>query len=457
LRPGAHLAALALVFSIAAAEETAGHHESRLDDNPRPLQTDTFPARPAPIVQIGQNPFLGNGYIAPGFQTPTGAVWQPVFIVYGTMRSALQSTDNGAVQNTEWVNRLDLFGNLYLTPTERILVGLRPLDEDGKFTGYQFKPRANRGSLNQFNSEVSTLFFEGDFGELFPRLDPLDRKSLDYGFSVGRQPLSVQDGIMINNTIDSIGVTRSSMFLFGSTASHVTALYGWNRVSRNNNIRDHDARLFLLSAAADYAFAGTFEADLAYVSSSRKNGGDGFFAGAGMTRRFGKINSTIRINSSWAIDRQSAAVSTGTLLFTQWSYSPPHTNNNLYLDGFWGIDQYSSAARGADAGGPLGQTGILFAAVGLGNYGAALGNRANSTVGSAIGYQMFFQQNRRQLTLEVGGRTDTDSTNQGAAAAGLRLQQAVGRHLIVQADAFVASRENLPTAGGGRVELMVKF
>ena len=57
--------------------------------------------------------------------------------MYGTARTALQTFDDGERQITEWANRLDLFGNLQLTGTERLLIGIRPLDEEGEFSGYQ--------------------------------------------------------------------------------------------------------------------------------------------------------------------------------------------------------------------------------------------------------------------------------------------------------------------------------
>ena len=444
---------------VSTAFSDATDASGRLSDQPIPLQTATFPARPAPIVEIGQNPFLGSGYIAPGFISPTGAVWQPVFIVYGTARSALQTFDTGSTQDTEWANRLDLFGNLYLTPTERILVGMRPLDNlngNGLFSGYQFHPEKTRGWTNGLNYHLTTLFFEGDFGQLFPKLDPYDRKSLDYGFAIGRQTLNFEDGMMINDTIDSFGVTRSSLFLFGSSAAHVTALYGWGNLHRNNNVLEENAHLWLLSSAADYTF-GTIQADLAYVDSDRNSGGDGLYFGTGLVRRFGKINCTVRVNTSEAFQGDNAQVSTGTLVFNQLSYSPVGTLNNLYLDTFWGIRRYASAARAPDAGGPLGDTGLLFAAVGLGRYGAPLGNRANDAIGSAAGYQMFFQGNRRQLTFEVGGRGATDGSDQSMAAAATRFQQAIGRHLILILDAFVLETQNHDHGYGGRTEILCKF
>lgn len=449
LRPVIALSALAGGTAHAAKE-------SRLSDQPIPLQTEGFPERPAPLIEIGQNPFLGSGYIAPGFVTPTGAVWQPVFIAYGTLRSGLQTFDGGpGVQTTEWANRLDLFGNLYLTPTERILIGFRPLDKNGNFSGYRYKHPTDDGWQNRLNGNITTLFFEGDFGELFPNLDPHDRRSLDYGFSVGRQPLNFQDGIMINDVVDAIGITRSSLFLFGSSAAHITALYGWNEVN-HGAFEDNDAHFFLLSAAADYRFA-TIEADLAYVPSDNPAIGDGLFAGFAYIARFGKISSTTRLNFSWALENESAFLQDGVLLFQQFNYTPARSHDNLYLSLFAGFDNYRSAARSPDAGGPLGQTGLLFAAVGLGTYGAPLGNFADESVGAAVGYQMFLDERRRQINFEIGSRASTDSSNASSTAAGVRYQQAFGRHIIWQADTFGVLHEGADNGYGFRTEIIYKF
>jgi hypothetical protein len=453
---GRGLVAASLFAASVSASFANESSESRFSDKPIPLQLDTFPARPAPLVQIGQNPFLGTGYIAPGVTLPTGAVWQPVFIAYGTLRSAVQTFDSGpGLQTTEWANRLDLFGNLYLTPTERILIGLRPLDKNSQFSGYRFKHPIDEGWQDQLNGNIRTLFFEGDFGELFPKLDPHDRRRLDYGFSIGRQPLNFQDGIMINDVIDAVGVTRSSLFLFGSSAAHVTALYGWGQVDHGAK-RDRDAQFLLLSGAADYEHA-TIEADLAYVPTGNGANTDALFAGFGYIRRFGKISSTSRVNISWALERETANQKNGTLLFQQFNYMPAHSDDNLYLDLFLGIDNYRSAARASDAGGPLGQTGILFAAVGLGNYGAPLGNTADRSAGGALGYQMFFNAHRQQVSFEVGGRTRTDISGVGAYAAGARYQQGMGRHLIWVLDAFGVINEIKDDGFGLRSEIQYKF
>ena len=446
-----------------------GSHGSALSDKPAPLKLQGFPERPKPIIEIGQNPFLGKGPIAPGFELPTGAVWQPVFIVFGTGRMALQTFDNGLGQITDWANRLDLYGNLYLTPTERILIGFRPVDKVSlnsdsdpfRYSGYRFEPRD--GPQNGLNAYVTTLFFEGDFGELFPNFDPNDRKSIDFQFAIGRQPLSFQDGIMINeDLIDAFGITRTSLFVFGASSVRTTALFAWNELNRNNNVRESSAKLFGFFNTADYAF-GTYDLDFAYVNAEGDTGGDGFYVGLGATQRLGLINSTFRVNSSVALDKETPAVSTGTLLFAQLSTTLPNSKNIVYLDAFFGIDDYSSAARGPDRGGPLGQTGILFAAQGIGSYGAPLGNRANSSAGGALGYQMFLGGTDRQLTFEVGGRATYDhvrffeaSQPDSFAMAG-RYQIKLDQHSVLIFDAFVGFPEDRDTAYGFRTEWLLKF
>jgi len=90
-----------------------------------------IPDRPKLMIELG-DAFLGTGRLNPGFQVPIiGAVWQPRLWSYFISRTALQSFDNGAAgadRETEIANRTDLYVNLQLTGTEKILLGLRPFD-----------------------------------------------------------------------------------------------------------------------------------------------------------------------------------------------------------------------------------------------------------------------------------------------------------------------------------------
>ena len=431
--------------------------DDRFSDKPIPLQSNNFPERPKPIIEIGQNQFLGQGAIASGIRLPTGAVWQPAFLVFGTDRTAIQSFDDGKNRFSEIATRLDIFGNLYLTPTERIVIGFRPLDRDADYTMYSFHPHTVPDT--DFNGNVHTLYFQGDFGEIFPNLDPKDTKSLDYGFAVGRQPLRFEDGIMINDdSVDAIGITRSSLFALGASALRTTALFAWGQLNRNDNIKDDSAKLVGLFTTADYRVS-TVDVDLAYVNGRE---GDGFYAGVGATQRFfGHLNTTFRANTSVALDRESPAVSTGTLLFGQFSTTLPHGNDVAYLNTFWGIREYSSAARDPDSGGPLLQTGILYTSQALGRYGAPLGTRADDALGFALGWQHFPNNNPdQQIVVEIGARQSTARPDYfgepSGPAAAVRFQRKISQHCVIIYDAFVGYPGEGPS-WGLRSELLVKF
>jgi len=411
---------------------------------------------------FGGSPFLGRGEIDKGFETPTGAIWQPVFLLYGTYRTALQVFDGGRGGSTsEWANRLDLFGNLYLTPTERILIGVRPFDNNGNFSGYEFNGPGKRRGYEELNFRISTFYFEGDFGELFPNLDPDDEKNLDYGFAIGRQPMNFQGGILVNDVIDAVGISRASLFVLGSSATRATVYFGFNDIHRNSN-RDSNANLYGFSMASDYD-KSTFEFDAVYVDGNNSDGGDGLHIGFGHTRRYGHWNSTARVNVSRALNGESAAVSSGTLVTHELSRTVPWNEDIVYLNTFYGDDDYASAARDPSTGGPLGPMGILYASAGLGSYGAPLGNRVGDTVGFALGYQHFLngKYSKKQVIVELAGRTGTDNDEASSLGLGFRYQQAMGRHAILQFEGFAAHYDDATrvddTGYGIRSEFIWKF
>jgi hypothetical protein len=451
--------ALLTFFSSEFSGTPGGEHSSAFSDTPIALKP--VPERPKPLLELGENNFLGSGAISPGFTIPTGAVWQPFLVLYGNGRSAFQIFDSGVYKSqiTEEVNSLDLFANLYLTPTERIVLGIRPLEQNGDFAGYRFFPHASpEGNLN---GSIHTLFFEGDFGELFPKLDPNDTRSIDYGFAVGRQPLSIQDGIMINDdAIDAASITRTSLFGLGASALRSTLMFGWNEINRNDDITDNRAKLIGFFNSADYSI-GTVAFDAAYVNS---RDADGLNLGLGLIKRyFGLLSTTFRVNTSFALDKPSAEASNGTLLTGQLSTVLPYGEDIVYLDGYWGIDNYSSADRGPDAAGPLGSTGILFANPDLGHYASPLGDRPNSSVGGALGFQKYLGSPDRQIVLEIGGRTATRVPAYFAAsepnefALGARYQMKLNQHMILIFDSFVGFPQDRGTSYGFRTELSYKF
>ena len=450
----------ALLFGAGAGKAA---DKLELSDEPIEMKSEEdFPDRVAPLVEVGPG-FLSPGKLSDGFELPTGAVWTPALYVYGDYRTALNYFDDGRGDPVaEWANRLDLTANLRLSGTERIVLGMSPLRDEAQFSGYTFEPDRREGWDNAFNSDITTLFFEGEIGEIFPEVDPGDRGFLDLGVAVGRQPLFFQEGQLVNDSMDALAVTRDQIFIPGVSIDHkVTALWAWNDVNRHDNREDRDAQLFGLFTEGDWG-ESTVQIDGAFVAGG-DNGADndGVFVGVGSTQRLvlfnQTVNSSVRANVSQALDEESPDVRDGALLFGEFSITPHGTDNLLYTNLFWGIDDYTSAARSETAGGPLGGTGVLFAAVGLGRYGSPLSNDPANAAGGAVGYQMFFNNERTQLIAEAGGRVGTAGQDRDAAAFGLRIEQALGNRFVIRADAFVSGREGRDPGAGARTEFVTRF
>ncbi|MBX2819764.1 MAG: hypothetical protein KTR29_08790 [Rhodothermaceae bacterium] len=468
-----------------------GKGESRYSDKCIPLAD--LPDRPKPLLELGE-PFLGTGTLKQGIRLPTGAVWQPAFLAFGTLRSAVQSQqltfqDSDVERSlSEAAFRLDLFGNLYLTSTERVVIGFRPLDQDGAFTRYTFDsdpeipdpdcdPFTEICGPEEFQDELNfgirSLFFEGDLGELFPAADWADKKGLDIGISVGRQPLSFQDGLLINeDAIDAVGLTRANLKFKGLVNVRVTGLFAWGDIDRTlipispeealligvpldeqeaivsalgRNTGDGSATLFGIFTETDTRKT-TIEADIIFVSADDLQG-DGLFAGLSGTRRYGRFSNTWRAVGSFTVGDEGLRNSQGYVFTNQFSWTPHHSHNHVYINLFGGIDAYRSAARGPAAGGPLGLVGVLYSAVGIGRFPAALSNQADDAVGGAFGYQFFFKHTRQQLILEVGGRyrykapetfdgIPLEDYLQTQIAGGGRYQIAVARRGVLVFDLF---------------------
>ncbi len=438
------------------------HPETELSDIAIGLQP--IPPRPPLLVEWNEL-FLGTGFLAQGIETHTGAIWRPAFWVFGEARTGFQYFDRGT-PTTEWANRLDLFGQINLSGTERILVGVRPLDEESsglrRFSGYDFK---TGDSIDGLNTNVQTLFFEGDFGEIFPNLDPYDTRMLDYGFSVGRMPLLAQQGLLINeDMIDAVTVTRNTLYGHGNLNLRMTGVYAWRGLNRNSptgrtNEFDTGSRMVALLTESDFA-KRTVNIDATYVEGSDGFGNLFAFGISAIRRHHGyhnTYNTSLHLLASIPEGQTTDFADQGELLFAQTSWTPHHTEDLIYLNGFWAIDQFTSTARGPTMGGPLGQTGILFAGIELGRYTAPIAVRTDNLAGASLGYQMFFDHTRQQLIWEIGGVKETKGVSRGAIGTALRYQKAIGQHSIVVVDGFVSKLEGQRVAQGLRTEWRVKF
>jgi len=430
----------------------------RLSDEPIPLQLDGFPERPRPIVDWG-NDFLGSGTLWPGFLLPTGAVWQPALVAFGQWRNAAQSVDDGFDQRTELRTRLDLFFNLSFSGSERLVVGFRPLDHDGSFTRYVIDGD-DEGFQDELNGEIAMLFFEGDFGEIFPELSVDDFRRTDIGFSVGRQPLVFQEGYLVQDVPDALGVTRNTLMPSQTSNLRLTFLGAWNEIHRLG-VEDDDAALLGLFTSTDTR-PSTIDADVVYLSSDGELG-DQVGVGVSFVQRLGSMSSSFRLLSSYGLDDPMIdgveASLDGSLAVAELGWTPHRSLDYVYVNPFIAVDDYVPVARAPGIGGPLAGIGIGFAGSGLG-FDGPLSSESSDVAGVAIGYQKFMNDTRSQLIFELGGRVGLDAGIEDQAAATVRWQQALRKHYVFLVDGFFGWRDRDSaddTLIGGRVELVTKF
>ena len=451
-----------LCFSLPAFADwyPLGHTEdvpAFSDEHIQLLAPSDTGSRPA-LIYEGGDLFLGVGDLYEGFETPWGAIWQPQLWIFGTMRSSLHMFDNGSANSTasEWANRLDLYANVQLTGTEKFIIGVRPLDknEPSKFSRVAFND--NRGSgQSEFNMDIRTMFFEGDLGSLFPKLDPSGTTWLDYGFSVGRQLLQFQEGIMLNDEVDSIGIVRNNIHLPGIPSLRSSLVWGWNELGRSDAERDDRANMFGLFNSWDMQTT-SWNLDLVYVTDEDAVG-DGYHMGISAIQRIGLFSTAFRINSSISEDNDNAEVGTGTLYSAEISFTPKRSDDIVYFNSFIAAGNFTQVGREPVVGGPLGALGILFASPSLGNFGSEMISFADDVAGFATGYQAFWNHHRTSLTLEVAGRKDTSGERFDDIAFGFEFRQRLAQRIQLQIDSHYTVQEKRSDGYGLRTEILYQF
>ena len=456
------LSAYADWYPLGHTEDVPAFSEEHIQLLP-PSDTGTRPA----LIYEGGDAFLGVGDLYEGFETPWGAVWQPQLWIFGTMRSSVHMYDNSSANSTasEWANRLDLYANIQLTGTEKFIIGIRPLDknEPSKFSRVAFND--NRGDgRSEFNGDIRTMFFEGDLGSLFPRLDPEGTSWLDYGFSVGRQLLQFQEGIMLNDEVDAIALIRNNIHLPGIPGLRSSFVWGWNDLGRSDAERDDRANMFGLFNSADTQKT-YWNLDLVYVTDEDAVG-DSYHIGLSAIQRIGFYSTAFRINTSIAEEDDNAEVGTGTLYSAEFSFTPKRSDDIVYFNAYFASGKFTQVGREPVVGGPLGALGILFASPSIGNFGSEMISFANDVAGFAMGYQAFWNHHRTNLTLELATRIDTSdkgciTTGRGKRcddiAIGFEFRQRLAQRIQLQIDSHYTVQEKRSNGYGLRTEILYQF
>jgi hypothetical protein len=152
----------------------------------------------------------------------------------------------------------------------------------------------------------------------------------------------------------------------------------------------------------------------------------------------------------------------GVLLLSENSLITSSPSNIVpYLNLFAGFDRPQSAARAAQAGGVLRNTGILFETDNLTNY-PTLDATANNTFGAALGVNLLSNNFNQQLVLETAmlGVMDEAANRQATAAQygfGARYQLPLTHSVLLRADAMYGFLVDSSDIHGVRLEIRRKF
>ena len=295
-------------------------------------------------------------------------------------------------------------------------------------------------------------------------MDPRGTSSLDYGFAVGRQFLQFQRGILINDTVDSVGLVRNNIRFWGLTNVRSTYIWGWNELGRSNGqdtgLRDapqnnQTAHLFGWFNSVDTAFS-TYNLDMIHIADSAQDG-DGYYFGISAIQRLGHYNTALRVHSSFAEGANNAKVGTGTMVSLEVSWTPAYSDDIVYINSFVVGGNYTQAGREPIVGGPLAPLGILFASPSLGNFLSELSSFTDDVAGMAIGYEAFWKNHRRSLTLELAGRIDTGGSGFNDAAVGFECRHRLAQRIQLTLESSYSLLEKRDNGHTFRAELLYRF
>jgi hypothetical protein len=394
----------------------------------------------------------------------------PALSVYGDWRSAVAWNDNGAGELGQVATRLNLDIDLKLTSTERLHALIRPLDQGGRFTRFEFSGDDDEAGVRVTDLNLDTLFFEGDLGAIATGLSD-SYSTFDLPFAVGLMPLLFQNGIWIDDAFSGLAVTipaRHSVALDISNMD-VTFFAGFDKVTTpaivdsDGALADHNVNIYGATTFIE-ANRGYWEAGYARIDG-RGNLDEFDFNNLTLahTRRFRDwFSNSTRVVWSFGQNRADNAQQTadGVIFLIENSLITRLPSTFIpYLNLFAGFDRPQSAARGD---GILKNTGINFETDGLTGF-PKLDDTGHDTWGGALGFNYLFGLDR-QIVAEVAAvRIMGDENAAGRSAAadqyaiGLRYQQPISKAWIIRADVMHGRRETQDDLFGVRFEVRRKF
>jgi hypothetical protein len=419
---------------------------------------------PRPPIEIGRQQYTSGLYDESSTLFGRLNPLLPGLAIYGDWRTAVAYNSNAGNDIAQIATRLNIDVDLKITGTERIHAFFTPLQDDNRFTRFEFGGGdGDKLFTEEFDPDPQTLFFEGDAGSIYSGLSGKEA-GFDLPFTVGLFPLFLQNGIWANDAILGGAVTlpaRNSSAL-GLANFDITFFAAFDNVDNAGNVTtDEDNNpLYGVTAFID-ALNGYIEAGYGLID--RRDEIDGvatnFLTAAYSRRYYNTVSNSTRLFANFAGDFDVekddgfAIISENSLISGLPSTLIPYANF------FIGFGNPQPLVDGNNAG-ILKNVGINFETDALTGY-PKLDDTASNAFGGAIGLQYLFNLDR-QIVFEVAMVEPFEDDGIGAKDTqygfGVRYQVPLNRAWLFRADATYQILEDGDEDNFGlRAEIRRKF
>jgi hypothetical protein len=372
-------------------------------------QVDVYGAKravepPRPPLELGRQQYTSGLYDESSTLLGEKNPLLPGLAVYGDWRTAVAYNSNNGKDIAQIATRLNIDVDFKITGTERIHAFFTPIQEDNKFTRFEFGGGDGDGRFtDEFDPDPQTLFFEGDLGALYTGFSGQEA-SFDLPFTVGLFPLFLQNGIWANDAIlgGAVSLPAKNSAALGLANYDLTFFAAFDNVDNTSvvgadgKVDNNIANLYGVTTFID-AFDGYIEAGYGLVQGRDEQ--DGLlthFLTAAYSRRYANtVSNSTRLfgnfgegenNDGFAIIAENSLISglPSTLL--------------PYANVFLGFGTPQPLVDGNNAG-ILKNVGINFETDALTGY-PKLDDTASNAFGGALGLQYLFNLDQ-QLVFEV--------------------------------------------------------
>jgi hypothetical protein len=435
-------------------------------------QVDIYGAKttvepPRPPIEIGRQQYTSGAYDESSTLLGELNPLLPGLAVYGDWRTAVAYNQNNGKDIAQIATRVNIDVDFKITGTERIHAFFTPLQDDARFTRYEFGGGdGDKKFTEELDFNPQTLFFEGDFGSLYSGFSGKEA-SFDLPFTVGLFPLFLQNGIWANDAIlgGAVSLPAKNSATLGLSNFDVTFFAAVDNVDNQgilgkNSEDNNNANLYGVTAFID-AFDGYIETGYGLVEG-REDLVDGEltnFVTAAYTRRWANtLSNSTRVFANFGDgeeDEGLAIISENSLISGLPSTLLPYANF------FIGFENPQPLVDGNGAG-ILKNVGINFETDALTGY-PKLNDTGSNAYGGAIGLQYLFDLDQ-QLVFEVATVQPFGDPIPGIGVAdpqyavGVRYQIPINRAWLFRADATYQITEGVDDDNFGlRAEVRRKF